>query len=140
MRNILAHVPQKQKKVFASEQKSIWLAPSEEVARDRADNLIEKYSKRFPKAVECLEEGLDDSLTFYGYPEFDSRKVASSSMIERLNREIRRRTSVIGIFPNEASYVRLVTAYLIEYSEDWTTSRSYIRESAISKMLDQSVA
>lgn len=140
MRNILAHVPQKQKKVFASELKSIWLAPSEEVARDRADNLIEKYSKRFPKAVECLEEGLDDSLTFYGYPELDSRKVASSNMIERLNREIRRRTSVIGIFPNEASYVRLVTAYLIEYSEDWTTSRSYIRESAIIKMIDQSVA
>ena len=67
----------------------------------------------FP-AIECLENGLDESLTFYGYPTFDPRKVSSSNMIERLNREIRRRTSIVGVFPNEDSYVRLVTTYLME--------------------------
>ena len=136
MRNILAHVPQKQKSTFASELKMIWLAPSDSVARERAHALIEKYKNRFPKATECLEEGLEDSLTFYGYPDLDQRKVASSNMIERLNREIRRRTVVVGIFPNEASYVRLVTSYLMEYSEDWTTSRCYIQKAAISAMLN----
>ena len=140
MRNILAHIPQRQKKVFASELKMIWLAPTEEIARERADALIQKYEKRFPKAIECLENGLDESLTFYGYPDLDPRKVSSSNMIERLNREIRRRTSIVGVFPNEDSYVRLVTTYLMEYSEDWSTSRSYIRESAITKILEQQAA
>ena len=140
MRNILAHIPQRQKKIFASELKMIWLAPTEDAARERAEALIKKYMQRFPKAIECLEKGLDDSLAFYGYPDLDPRKVASSNRIERLNREIRRRTSVVGVFPNEDSYVRLVTTHLMEYSEDWTTSRSYIRESAIAKILEQQAA
>lgn len=59
----------------------------------------------------------------------------SESGIERLNREIRRRTSVIGIFPNESSYVRLVTAYLLEYAEDWSVSRAYISHESIAATL-----
>ncbi|PNH21015.1 hypothetical protein B6K86_02900, partial [Lachnospiraceae bacterium] len=58
----------------------------------------------------------------------------------RLNREIRRRTSVIGIFPHESSYVRLVTAYLMEYSEDWSSSRAYIKEESMSALLLKEVA
>ena len=140
MRNILAHVPQKQKKSFASELKSIWLAPDDKVARERANALIEKYESRFPQAVRCLEEGLENSLIFYSYPELDQRKISSSNMIERMNREIRRRTGVVGIFPNESSYVRLVTAYLMEYSEDWSTSRAYIKEESISRLLPKDAA
>lgn len=60
------------------------------------------------------------------FPQLDSRKIASSNMIERLNEEIRRRTKVIGIFPNPVSYLRLVTTYLMEYAEDWSVSRCYI--------------
>ncbi len=116
MRNILAHVPEKHKKSFASELKSIWFAPDDKVARERANALIEKYESRFPQAVRCLEEGLEDSLIFYSYQELNQRKISSSNMIERLNREIRRRTGVVGIFPNESSYVQLLTAYLMEYS------------------------
>ena len=93
--------------------------------------MIDSYAKRFPKAVQCLEEGLEDSLAFYAFPMLDARKISSSNMIERLNREIRRRTSVIGIFPNESSYVRLVTAYLLEYAEDWSVSRAYISHASI---------
>lgn len=140
MRNILAHVPQKQKKSFASELKSIWLAPDDKVARERANALIEKYESRFPQAVRCLEEGLEDSLIFYSYPELDQRKISSSNMIERMNREIRRRTGVVGIFPNESSYVRLVTAYLMEYSEDWSTSRAYIKEESILRLVPKDAA
>ena len=93
--------------------------------------MIDSYAKRFPEAVQCLEEGVEDSLAFYTFLMLDARNISSSNMIERLNREIRRRTSVVGIFPNESSYVRLVTAYLMEYAEDWSVSRAYISHASI---------
>lgn len=135
MRNILAYVPQKEKKSFASVIKEIWLAPTAALARKRAYDVMDAYAKRFPKAVQCLENGLEDSLTFYAFPKLDARKISSSNMIERLNREIRRRTSVVGIFPNEASYVRLVTTYLMEYAEDWSVSRAYLSQDSIEATL-----
>lgn len=135
MRNILAHIPQKDKKAFAAVLKEIWLAPSAEIARFRANDLIDTYAKRFPKAVACLENGLEDSLSFFSFPDLDARKISSSNMIERLNKEIRRRTSVVGIFPNEDSYVRLVTTYLMEYAEDWSVSRAYISKESIAATL-----
>ena len=135
MRNILVYVPQNEKKAFAETLKEIWLAPTAELARKRAYDVIDSYAKRFPKAVQCLEDGLEDSLAFYAFPILDARKISSSNMIERLNREIRRRTRVIGIFPNESSYVRLVTAYLMEYAEDWSVSRAYISHASIAATL-----
>ncbi|WP_455581528.1 IS256 family transposase [Dysosmobacter sp.] len=135
MRNILAYVSQKEKKTFAAVLKEIWLAPTEELAKKRAYDVMDAYGKRFPKAVQCLENGLEDSLTSYAFPKLDARKVSSSNMIERLNREIRRRTSVVGIFPNEASYVRLVTTYLMEYAEDWSVSRAYLSQESIEATL-----
>ena len=135
MRNIMAHIPQKDKKSFAAELKEIWLAPTAEIARNRANELADKYGHRFPKAVQCLEEGLEDSLVFYTFPELDPRKISSSNMLERLNKEIRRRTSVVGIFPNVESHVRLVTTYLMEYAEDWSVSRAYLNERSIQTLL-----
>lgn len=61
----------------------------------------------------------------------DARKISSNNMIERLNKEIRRRTKVIGIFPNPDAYVRLVRIYLMEYSEDWSVSKAYLSELSI---------
>ena len=63
MRNILAYVPQKEKKSFAAVLKEIWLAPTAELARRRAYDVMDAYAKRFPKVVQCLENGLEDSLT-----------------------------------------------------------------------------
>ena len=135
MRNILAHVPQKEKEMFAAQLKEIWLAPSAELARQRARELSEKYEKRFPKAIEILEEGGEDSLVFSAVPELDARKISSTNMLERLNKEIRRRTNVVGIFPNPDSYIRLVTVYLIEYAEDWSVSRAYLNPKSIHSLL-----
>ncbi len=68
MRNILVQVSQKEKASFAVQIKGIWLAPTAELARQRADNLIERYEKWFPRAIEILEDGLEDSLAFYTFP------------------------------------------------------------------------
>ena len=134
MRNILVNVPHHAKEAFASELKEIWTAPTEEDARRRSERLAEKYEGRFPKAVRILEEGLDDSLAFYGLEDVDPRKISSTNMLERLNKEIRRRTRPIGIFPNADSYISLVTICLIEYSEDWSANRAYLSQDSLQKL------
>ena len=135
MQNILAHVPQKEKESFAAQLKKIWLAPSAELARQRAEQLSEQYRKRFPKAIELLEDGLEDSLAFYAFPDLDTRKTSSTNMLERLNKKIRRRTNVVGIFPYPDSYLRLVTTYLMEYTEDWSVSRTYLNPISVHALL-----
>ena len=135
MRNILAHVSHREKDAFAKQLKEIWLVPSVILARQRSEKLAETYAKRFPKAIQTLDDGLEDSLSFYIFPALDARRIASANMLERLNREIRRRTRVVGIFPNPESYVRLMTAYLIEYAEDWAVSRTYLSEQSLQGLL-----
>ena len=131
MRNILAYVPQKDKEKVAAKLKLIWKAPDEKSARAMKNDFCEEYEKAFPKAVECLEEGFEDSVQFYAFEKLDSRKISSTNTLERLNREIRRRSSVVGIFPSTDSYIRLITSYLLEYSEDWQTERCYINAGSI---------
>ena len=140
MRNILVHIPQKSREQVAGELKQIWLQPTVEAAREAAEEFTEKYGKKYAAAVKCLEEGLEDSLTFYAFNGIDSKKIASSNMIERLNKEIRRRTKVVGIFPNEDSYVRLVTSVLMEYADDWSTGHAYISRDALQTMAPSATA
>jgi len=136
MRNIMAHIPHKEKKRFAERLKQIWLQPDKQSAISMASHLIKDYEKRFPEAIRCLENGLEDSLQFYEFPEIDKRRISYTNVLERIIREIRRRSRVIGVFPNQPSYVRLVTCYLIEYSEDWINERSYIKEEKLILALD----
>jgi putative transposase len=131
MRNILAKVPHKDKRRFAAHLKQIWLPPDRKSARRIAAQLTQEYGDRFAEALRCLEDGLEDSLQFYGFPEIDPKKISSTNMSERSIREVRRRSRVVGIFPSIESWVRLETCYLIEYSEDWPTDRSYIKREKI---------
>jgi putative transposase len=129
MRNILAHVPAKDKELFGARLKQIWNQPKPEIARMYANQLIDEYSPQFPKAIEVLEDGLEDSLQFFAFESIDSRKISSTNVLERLNKEIRRRSRVVGVFPSMDSYVRLVGCYLLEFSEDWEEERCYIQSS-----------
>ena len=131
MRNILAKVRGKNKEYVASKIKHIWLQPTLVDARKYAKDLMVELAGKHPEAMDILDEGLEDSLQFFGFEKIDHRKVASTNMLERLNNEIRRRSRVVGIFPSAESYIRLVTCYLIEYTEDWTTSRSYIKKEVL---------
>jgi putative transposase len=71
------------------------------------------------------------------FPEIDKRRVSSNNALERIILEIRRRSRVIGAFPNQESYVHLITRYLIEYSEDWINERSYIKQDKLIIALDE---
>jgi len=118
MRNILAHIPHREKDSFAARLKAIWLQPTKETALQAARMVIGEYRDRFPQAIAILKEGLEDTLQYLSYSSFDYRKINSINILERLNREIRRRSRVVGIFPSMGSYIRLITSYLIEYNED----------------------
>ena len=137
MRNILSTVPAKQKEKFGAQLKQIWKQPDYESAKRYTERLMEEWEETLPKAIECLEEGLEDSLQFFHFPQLDARKISSTNVLERLNEEIRRRTKVVGIFPSIDSYVRLVTSYMIEYSEEWMTGRSYISEKALNAQREE---
>ena len=137
MKHCLAKVPHKEKGRFAAHLKQIWLEPDKKSARRAAAALIDDYEKRFPEAIRFLEEGLEDSLSFYDFPEVDKKRISSTNGQERLNMEIRRRSRVVGAFPSVESYVRLTICYLIEYAEDWASERSYIREDKALGSLDR---
>jgi putative transposase len=93
-----------------------------------ADALIEDYGKRFPEAIRCLEEGLDDALSFYDFPDIDKKWISSTNGKEQLNRKNRRRSRVVGVFSSVESYILLTICYLLEYAEDWNSERSYLPE------------
>jgi transposase-like protein len=137
MRNILAHIPSREKEYFASRLKQIWLQPDYQTAVSYAEHLMDEYEVKYPAAIQLLESGLEDSLQFYHFEQVDHRKISSTNMLERLNREIRRRTNVVGVFPNQDSYIRLVTSYLMEYHEDWSAGRSYINPKILQKIQEQ---
>lgn len=126
MRNIMATVPKKQKESFGAELKKIWQADTKEDAIRAKNTFVEKYADIYPAAINCLEEGFEDSIQYYGFSKIDFRKISSTNTLERLNKEVRRRSRVVGIFPSIESYERLMTASLIEYSEDHLTGASYI--------------
>ena len=126
MRNIMARISHRHKELLGGRLKQIWLQPDIESARRYALQLIEEFRDLYADAIEILENGLEDSLQFYHFSYLDERKVSSTNNLERLHREIRRRTRVVGIFPNRESYIRLVSCYLIEYTEDWISERSYL--------------
>lgn len=135
MRNIIVHVTHKEKKAFAGMLKDIWTASTADAARKRADELIDKYQRRFPDAIAILENGLEDSLAYYAFEKLDFRKISSTNMLERLNREIRKRSKVVGMFPNPDSYLRLITTYLMEYTEDWSVSRAYMNPENVEEFM-----
>ncbi|MGC8746032.1 MAG: transposase, partial [Candidatus Saccharicenans sp.] len=100
--------------------------------------IIEEYERKYPEAMSCLEEGLEDSLQFYNFPEVDKRRISSTNVLERVNREIRRRSRVVGVFPSVGSYLRLIASYLMEYTEDWANEYAYIKPERFGQVLERS--
>jgi len=128
MRNVMALVLQKEKKVFSEKMKQIRVQPDRKGDVQTAKIFMAELRQKYPDAVAVLGEGLEDSLQFYAFPEFDQRRIASTNVLERLFRELRRRSRVVGVFPNDEAYARLLSCYLIECTEDWETERGHVRK------------
>jgi putative transposase len=136
MRNILAHIPHRVKKTFANKLKQIWLQADKDNAVLIANAIIDEYKDKFPEAIEVLTNGLEDSLQFYYFPQIDKRRISSTNILERINKEIRRRSKVISVFPSRKSYIRLIATYLMEYTQDWETDKNYIHPDKLQEVME----
>ena len=110
----------------AQDIRSIFRAPGRKKADERLAEIVTKYQEAAPKLAAWMESAIPEGLTVTSMPEKQQRRLRTTNGVERLNRELLRRTRVVGLFPNEASLLRLVTAVLVEIDEDWTTSRVYL--------------
>ena len=124
-RNILAHVPQTEVKAVAADLKVVFKAARRETAEGLAASFSERYSELYPKAVASLTRGLDEALTYTSFPSSHHRLIRTTNGLERVFREVKRRTRVVGVFPNEQSAETLATAVLLRVSEDWA-ERKYL--------------
>ena len=135
-RNILAHVPQAESKAVAADLKVVFQAARRETAEQLAAGFLERYAALYPKAVQALERGLDEALTYTAFPSSHHRLIRTTNGLERVFREVKRRTRVVGVFPNEQSAETLATAVLLRVSEDWA-ERKYLDMTPLHALLHQ---
>jgi len=127
-RNAQAYVPrQSMKASVASDIRAIFNAPDRQEADALLKKTVAKYTQDAPRLSTWMEENLPEGLTVFAFPEAHRRLIRTTNGLERLSREIRRRSRVASLFPNEPSCLRLVTAVVMEISEDWQTAKRYIR-------------
>jgi putative transposase len=122
-RNILAHVPASSMAEVAEDLKAIFKVRRVKTARALAEEFVELYAKRFPKAVSVFEAGIEDALTYLSYPGSHHTRIRTTNMLERLFKEVKRRTRVVGVFPNEVSASTLATEIALRSSEEWALRR-----------------
>jgi putative transposase len=122
-RNVLSAVPASSMTEVAQDLKAVFKVRREKTARALAEEFVELYGKRFPKAVAVFEAGIGDALTYLSYPGSHHARIRTTNMLERLFQEVKRRTRVVGVFPNEMSAATLATEIALRSSEQWALKR-----------------
>ncbi len=133
VRNLLTRVPKSAQPLVATLVRSIFAQPSRDEVEAQHARVVEQLAARFPQAAELLAEGREDLLAFRLLPAERWRQIWSNNPQERLNREIRRRTDVVGIFPTREAVIRLVGAVLAEQHEEWAVARRYMSAESLTK-------
>jgi transposase-like protein len=127
MRNALAHVPREEmKREVIDDLRSVLDSADEHSAGEQLGRVVRKYQKSAPKLAQWMEENVPESFAVFRLTPSHRARLRTTNMLERLNRELKRRTRVATLFPNEASLLRLVTAVLMELSEEWETGKRYV--------------
>jgi transposase-like protein len=135
LRDMLGHVSKAQQPMIAAAIRGIFQATSLAEARERLLEVVGKLATAAPKVARLLEAAEPDLLAFYELPREHWSKLRSTNPLERVNREIGRRTDVIGIFPNDAALIRLAGAMLIEQNDEWLVARRYLSQESLELVL-----
>ena len=126
LRNLLSKVPKSAQPWVATLVRTVFDQPDADAVRAQFARVVAAIEAKFPAAAEHLDDARADLLAFTAFPREIWRQIWSNNPQERLNKEIRRRTDVVGIFPNRAAIIRLVGAVLAEQTDEWTEARRYM--------------
>jgi putative transposase len=137
LREALGHVRKDQQGMVAALLRPLFNADSGEQARELVGDALDRLRKPLPKLAALLEEAEEDLLAFYSFPADHWPKLRSTNPLERVNREIGRRTDVVGIFPNDRSLIRLAASVVIEQNDEWLVGRRYLSNHSLEAVLDQ---
>ena len=133
MRNLLTKVPKSSQSMFATLVRTIFEQPDGEQVWAQHARVVEQLAGRFPEAAAMLVDMAPDLLAFTAFPTEHWSAIRSNNPQERLNKEIRRRTDVVGIFPNRAAVIRLVGAVLAEQHDEWAVARRYMSAESLAR-------
>src|SRR5690606_17949798 len=132
MRNILANVPQASKEMVAATVRTVFAQATPDETTTQLRQVVTVLEGQFPKAAATLAGAEVDVCAYATFPRAHWRKIASTNPLERINKEIKRRSNVVGIFPDDASVIRLVGAVLLDQHDDWAIAeRRYLSEESM---------
>jgi transposase-like protein len=135
MRNALAHVPKGQQTMVAAGLRQAFLQADPDHARKVWRQMADQFRSRWPKLGKLLDESEHDVLAYMGFPAQHRVKLHSTNPLERLNKEVKRRADVVGIFPSEQSILRLIGAVLLEANDEWQLQHRYMQVEAMTELL-----
>jgi putative transposase len=135
LRDMLGHVNKAQQPMIAAAIRGIFQAANLAEARQRLVEVVDRLQPVAPKVARLLEAAESELLAFYQLPREHWSKLRSTNPLERVNREIGRRTDVVGIFPNDAALLRLAGALLIEQNDEWLVARRYLSQESLELVL-----
>jgi transposase-like protein len=136
IRNMHGHCKKGQRNMVAAALREVFNAEGLQDAKERSASVTERLAKTVPKVAALLEEAEEDLLAFYRFPAAHWSKLRSTNNIERVNKEIARRSDVVGIFPNDRSVIRLIGSLLIEQNDEWLLTRGYLSKESIGLVLE----
>ena len=134
MRNALSLVPKAAQQMVGATIRTVFAQPDARSACEQWRRVADGFRPRFPKLAELMDEAEEDVLAYAAFPSEHWQKVWSNNPLERLNKEVKRRTNVVGIFPNEAAVVRLVGAVLSEQHDEWQVGKRYFSAGSLAKL------
>ena len=127
MQNAMHYIPKlPMRKEAAEDLRAVFLSKDQHAAQEELRRLVTKYQSTAPSFADWAEKNVPEGLTIFQLPAEHRKRMRTTNLLERLNKEMKRRTQVATLFPNEASLLRLITAVLTEYSHDWETGRKYL--------------
>jgi transposase-like protein len=134
MRNALCLVPKGAQQMVAATIRTVFVQPDAASARETWRRVADQLRPRFPRLAQLLDEAEEEVLTYLSFPPEHWRQIWSNNPQERLNKEVKRRTDVVGIFPNDRAIVRLVGAVLAEYHDEWQVARRYFSAESVARL------
>ena len=136
MRNALAHAPAKSRTAMAAMLKTIFAQETKAEAEKQWDIVADALREKQPKLGALMDVSRDDVLAYMSFPREHWAQIASTNPLERVNREVKRRADVIGIFPNDDAVIRLVGALMLETNDEWTVARRYMSLETLARVTD----